>query len=385
MPRGPFVTEAERREIWDRRDEGEPVAVIARRMNRDRDTVRGILAANGGVRPRLLQRSRLALSAEEREEISRGLAAGESCRAIAHRMGRAASSVSREVRGNGGRQRYRAGDAETTAMRKRRRPKLCKLALLPLLRAVVVERLEQDWSPQQISHWLKLEYADDLNMQISHETIYLTLFVQARGALRQDLARHLRTKRAFRRPRRAQATGQGQIADRILIRERPAEVADRAVPGHWEGDMLLGRPTDGIGTLVERSTRYVVLFQLPGARARAEGFRQALTAVIQRLPESLRRSLTWDQGKEMSEHARFTVDTGVQVYFCDPNSPWQRGTNENTNGLLRQYFPRGKSLSRVTQGELDRVATLLNGRPRQTLGWKTPAQAFERLVGASTS
>ena len=384
MARGPLVTEAERQEIWARRDAGEPVAIIARRLNRGRDTVRVILAASGGVRPRPRQRPRVALTTLEREEISRGLAAGESCNAIATRVGRAASSVSREVRRNGGRRGYRAADAELAAAERRRRPKPCKLALQPRLYEVVVRRLGLDWSPQQISNWLKLEYAGDPEMQISHETIYLTLFVQARGTLRKELAQHLRTRRTFRQPRRRQTTGQGQLSNRVLISERPAEVADRAVPGHWEGDLLLGRRNDAIGTLVERSSRYVVLFQLPGTKVSAEGFRESLTTAIQRLPDQLRRSLTWDQGKEMADHARFTVDTGVRVYFCDPSSPWQRGTNENTNGLLRQYFPRGKSVSAVTQDELNRVADLLNTRPRQTLGWKTPAQAFERLVGAAT-
>jgi IS30 family transposase len=243
---------------------------------------------------------------------------------------------------------------------------------------LVVERLESDWSPEQIAAWLKLEFAGQPEMQISHEAIYLSLFVQGRGALRRELSKHLRTQRGFRHPKRHQ-TQRGQIRDRVMISERPAEVADRAVPGHWEGDLLMGTPTDAIGTLVERSSRFVMLFQLPGGAISAEGVRTAMAATIQSLPASLRRSLTWDQGSEMAEHVQFSVDTGVAVYFCDPYKPWQRGTNENTNGLLRQYFPKGRSLVGVSRGELDAVADKLNGRPRKTLGWRTPAHYFEQL------
>jgi IS30 family transposase len=253
------------------------------------------------------------------------------------------------------------------------------LALRPRLRQEVEQGLELDWSPQQISKWLKLNYEHEPQMQISHETIYLTLFVQARGSLRKELAKHLRTQRMYRQAAKRLHSSRGQIPNRIMISERPPEVADRAVPGHWEGDLLLGKPTDAIGTLVERSTRYVMLFPLPPGGIRAEAVREGITDSILRLPASLRRSLTWDQGKEMSEHARFTVDTGVAVYFCDPHRPWQRGSNENTNGLLRQYFPKGQSLAGVSRAELERVADRLNGRPRQTLGWRSPAEAIEHL------
>ncbi len=292
--------------------------------------------------------------------------------------------MSREVARNGGRAGYRAAEAEVATLRRGRRPKACKLALSPQLRAEVETRLSLRWSPQQISAFLKVEYAQNAEMQISHETIYLSLFVQSRGALRKELARHLRTRRLFRQPKgKRLSSGQGQIVDKIMISERPAEAADRAVPGHWEGDLLVGTRTNAIGTLVERSTRYAMLFALPKGLS-AERVREALAKTVLTLPASLRRSLTWDQGPEMADHVHFTVDTGVKVFFCDPKSPWQRGTNENTNGLLRQYFPKGQSLARVTQEELDRVAHELNGRPRQTLGWRSPTQSLAALMQQSS-
>jgi IS30 family transposase len=284
---------------------------------------------------------------------------------------------------NGGRVGYRAAEAEQAALRRGRRPKASKLALYPRLRAEVEARLSLDWSPQQISAFLKVEYAQDPDMQISHETIYLSLFVQGRGALRKELARHLRTHRQVRQPKK-QLSKRGQIVDKIMISERPAEVADRAVPGHWEGDLLLGTKNNGIGTLVERSTRYAMLFTLPNGFT-AERVSEALAKTVMTLPASLRRSLTWDQGPEMAGHVRFTIDTGLAVYFCDPRSPWQRGSNENTNGLLRQYFPKGHSLAKVTQAELDRVAHQLNGRPRQTLGWHSPTQRLAEFMEQSLS
>lgn len=384
MPSGPYYTAAEKAEIWERRRRGESASVIARGIGRHRNAVREYLKQTGGVRPRPRRRSPRELSVVEREEISRGLAAGESCRRIAGRIGRAHTTVAREVGRNGGRHRYRAAEAEKATLRRHRRPKPSKFKLSPGLRAAVVERLEKNWSPEQISAWLKLEYPDDPEMQVSHETIYLSLYVQSRGTMRKELARHLRTHRSFRQPKKPQPANRG-IRDRILISERPAEAADRAVPGHWEGDLLLGKPTDAIGTLVERSTRFVLLFQLPGGRIGAEPVREGLAASILRLPAGLRRSLTWDQGHEMAEHLRFTIDTGVAVYFCNPHSPWQRGTAENTNGLLRQYFPKGKSLAGVIQAELDRVADELNGRPRKTLGWKTPAQKLAELIESDLS
>jgi IS30 family transposase len=333
------------------------------------------LNSTGGVRPRPRRRSERCLSAAEREEISRGLARGESFRAIAGQIGRPHPTVSREVKRNGGRRRYRARSAEAAAWRRARRPKPSKLAANAGLRAVVSEKLRRNWSPEQISAWLRRTYSDDPGMRVSHETIYLSLFIQSRGALRRELCEHLRSGRRLRRPpaQRAKRQGQGQIPNKVMISERPAEASDRAVPGHWEGDLLLGLKPSGIATLVERSTRYLQLLALPDGH-KAEAVRDALMRSIGQLPEQLRRSLTWDQGKEMLEHVQFTVDSGIQIYFCDPRSPWQRGLNENTNGLLRQYFPKRTDLNRFTQRQLDAVAQELNGRPRQTLGWETPAE-----------
>jgi IS30 family transposase len=382
---GPAVTEAEKTEIWDRRHRGESMSVIARHLGRGIETIRRCVLLTGGVRPRPRKRSRRELTVVEREEISRGLAAQYSCHAIARRIGRAPSSVSREVARNGGRVGYRATEAEHAALRRSRRPKASKLVRCPQLRAEVEAKLSLRWSPQQISAFLKVEYAQDPKMQISHETIYLSLFVQSRGALRKELTRHLRTRRLVRQPKGKQPSrGQGQIVDKIMISERPAEAADRAVPGHWEGDLLLGTKNNGIGTLVERSTRYAMLFTLPKGFA-AERVSEALAKTVMTLPASLRRSLTWDQGPEMAGHVRFTIATGLAVFFCDPRSPWQRGSNENTNGLLRQYFPRGHSLAGVSQDELDRVAHELNGRPRQTLGWHSPTQKLAEFMEQSSS
>jgi IS30 family transposase len=381
---GPAVTEVEKTEIWERRCSGESLSAIARHLGRGVETIRRYVLVNGGVRPRPRRRPLCGLTVVEREEISRGLAAEHSCHAIARRIRRAPSSVSREVARNGGRVGYRAAEAEQATLRRRRRPKASKLGLYPRLRAEVEARLNLRWSPQQISAFLKVEYAQDPDMQISDETIYLSLFVQSRGALRKELARHLRSRRLVRHPKKQLSSGRGQIPDRIMISERPAEAADRAVPGHWEGDLLLGTRTNGIGTLVERSTRYAMLFALPDGLT-AERVREGLTKTVLTLPTSLRRSLTWDQGPEMAEHVHFTIDTGVEVFFCDPRSPWQRGSNENTNGLLRQYFPKGQSLAGVTQDELDRVAHELNGRPRQTLGWHSPTQKLAEFMEQSSS
>jgi IS30 family transposase len=359
--------------------------MIARNVGRSLEGVRRHVNLSGGIRPVARTRSRRELTLGEREEISRGLAAGESSWAISRRIGRASSTVSREVGRNGGRKRYRAAEADQATLRRHGRPKPSKLALSPVLRVEVEALLELRWSPEQISAWLKEEFLNHPQMQISHETIYRSLFVQGRGTLRKELTRHLRTQRLVRQAKKRLPTARGRIPNRVMISERPAEAADRAVPGHWEGDLLLGKPTDAIGTLVERSTRFVMLFRLPGGAIRPEAVRQGLAETILRLPASLRRSLAWDQGREMAEHTRFTVDTGVQVYFCDPHSPWQRGTNENTNGLLRQYFPKSQSLAAVTQAELDLVADQLNGRPRQTLGWKTPAHKLGELLQQSSS
>jgi IS30 family transposase len=353
-------------------------------MDLDATTLRNYIHQAGGIRPRPRKRSRIALSLQEREEISRGLAAADSLRSIAVRIGRSPSTVSREVTRNWGRQDYRAGNAEQAALNRGRRPKPAKLTMHSRLWAEVVARLEVNWSPQQVSRSLKEEYPNQPLMQVSHETIYLSLYVQGRGLLRKELTKHLRRRHQIRQPKRREATNRGKIKDMINISERPAEAADRAVPGHWEGDLLLGTPTTAIGTLVERSTRFVMLFKLPSG-INAESARAGLTQKILTLPENLRRSLAWDQGREMKEHVRFTVDTGLQVFFCDPGKPWQRGSNENTNGLLRQYFPSGKTVAHHTQEELDRIAAQLNGRPRETLGWKSPAKRLAQFLEASSA
>ena len=385
MTRRAHLTESDRTEVWRRRARGEPIPMIARHVGHSRETVRRVLMATGGIAPKTPQRSRRELTAGEREELSRGLARAESCRAVARRLGRAPSTVSREVNRNGGRQSYRAAEADLAAVGRRRRPKRGKLALSSALRAEVVARLQLDWSPKQISAWLKREYSDDPQMQISHETIYVSLYVQGRGSLRTELTKHLRRRRTYRRAKNEiRRQGPKMLPDPIMISQRPAEANDRAVPGHWEGDLLLGTPTTAIGTLVERTTRYVMLFTL-SRESRAEAVREGIAASIVKLPASLRRSLTWDQGAEMSQHQRFTIETGVAIYFCDPGHPWQRGTNENTNGLLRQYFPKGRTLAHTTQDELDRIADRLNGRPRETLGWRSPAEALTELLKQSVS
>ena len=370
-----------REQIWELRARGLSIQAIARELGVFRPSVTRYLNLTGGVRPRPRKRPERCLSASEREEISRGLARGESFRAIGQAIGRPHTTVAREVSRNGGRRGYRARSAEAKAWRRARRPKRSKLALNAGLRALVEEKLGLDWSPEQISAWLRRTYSDDPGMQVSHETIYLSLFVQSRGALKRELCDHLRSRRRLRRPptQRSKHQGQGKIRQMVMISERPAEVEDRAVPGHWEGDLLLGKLPTAIATLVERSTRYCQLVALPDGQG-AEAIRDPLAHSIGSLPEQLRRSLTWDQGKEMLEHLQFTVDTGIQIYFCDPKSPWQRGSNENTNGLLRQYFPRRTDLGRFTQEELDAVAEKLNGRPRQTLGWMTPAERLAEVL-----
>jgi IS30 family transposase len=327
-----------------------------------------------------VKRSELRLSLAEREEISRGLTTGATFATIAVGLGRAASTVSREVAANGGRALYRAHTADERALVLMARPKVSKLAGCARLRAEVEARLAVRWSPQQIARSLRDDFPDDEEMWVSHETIYTSLFVQGRGSLRKELAKCLRTGRAIRRPHGTMPTNKGKLGEMILISERPADVEDRAVPGHWEGDLIMGSACkSAIGTLVERTTRFVMLLHLPDGH-NAEQVRVALERTIGRLPAELRRSLTWDQGKEMADHVRFTINTGVQIYFCDPHSPWQRGSNENTNGLLRQYFPKSTDLSRYTRRQLDDVAAELNGRPRQTLDWMKPSQKFAELV-----
>jgi IS30 family transposase len=374
------LTAQEQAEVWARWRQGESLRLIARRLGKRGPSVRAFVLQSGGVQRHPPRRPPRCLTMAEREEISRGVAAGESCRQIAARLGRAPSTVSRELARNGGRHRYRAQAADAAAFRRAQRPKPAKLVTEPRLRVVVEAKLALRWSPQQIAGWLPLAYPQDPVMRVSHETIYLSLFVQSRGALRRELQRCLRTGRAMRYPRgKRLPQGRGQLRDVVLISERPAEAEDRAVPGHWEGDLLLGRRPSAVATLVERASRYLTLVALPDGY-KAEQVRPALAAAVARLPEQLRRSLTWDQGKEMAEHTKFTVDTGVQVYFCDPRSPWQRGSNENTNGLLRQYLPKGGDLRQFDQAALDAIAAELNGRPRQTLGFRTPSQALAEAL-----
>jgi len=374
-------TPADEDEIWARLRAGHAAKPTARALGLTTGGVRGYLERCGGIRPPPRRRSPDRLSLGEREEISRGLAAGLSLRVIAAGLGRAPSTVSREVAAHGGRGRYRAACADQQAWARARRPQLCKLATRPVLRAIVGEKLTQEWSPQQIAGWLRATYPDDPEMQVSHETIYRTLFVQSRGALRKELTTHLRTGRMIRRPAGTRLPdGRGNRPGILNISERPAEADDRAVPGHWEGDLVFGRGMSPIATLVERSTRFVILVHLPGGHHKADVVADALAAAIGGLPNHMGRSLTWDQGNEMSAHARFTQATGIQVYFCDPRSPWQRGSNENTNGLLRQYLPRSLDFRTLTQADLDAIADRLNGRPRQTLGFKTPSQVLAEVL-----
>jgi IS30 family transposase len=380
MRQGQRLTAAERAELQRRLSVGETFLQAAAAVQCSTKSIQRLLRGGGARKRRGTPRAALRLSLAEREEISRGVEAAESCRAIAGRLGRAPSTVARDIAGHGGRRHYRAWRADAQAVARTQRPKVPKLVASPRLRQEVEHRLALRWSPQQIAARLVVDFPDDAQMRVSHETIYQSLFVQTRGALRLELARCLRRGRSHRRPRRPTPSRQGHMPDMVLIKDRPAEVADRAVPGHWEGDLIIGK-TGGsaIGTLIERQSRYVMLLTLPEGRFAAH-VRTALAAKIQELPAQLRRSLTWDRGKEMAEHARFSIDTGVQVYFCDPHSPWQRGSNENVNGLLRQYFPKGSDLSVHTTAHLDAVAAELNARPRQTLGWLTPFEAFARAV-----
>jgi IS30 family transposase len=374
------LSEREKEEIVRLSAMGLPSRLIGQQIGRHHRTVWGHLQRLRRPTPAEPIRSRLRLSLREREEISRGLAAGESRGSIARRLGRSPSTIAREVTRNGEARRYRACTADRAAFARARRPKVAKLAACPRLRAVVESKLEVRWSPQQISGWLVGEFPDDPEMRVSHETIYLSLFVQARGALRKELTRFLRSRHTTRRPRgHSVMNGQGQLRATLNIRERPAEANDRAVPGHWEGDLLMGKRMHAMATLVERKSRFVMLVALPDGHS-ADVVADALASKITELPDQLRRSLTWDQGKEMAAHARFTIDTDVPVYFCDPRSPWQRGSNENTNGLLRQYFPKRSEIAHYTQADLDAVAAELNGRPRQTLGWRSPSQALDEAL-----
>ena len=369
-----------KKELWERWRAGESISDIAQALQKPPGSIHGMLEATGGFSPLQRRRRRGALTPAEREEISRGLATGESLRAIARRLGRPASTVCREVNRNGGRRNYRATKADERAWEKARRLKRCLLATNERLRDMVARKLREDWSPQQISGWLKREYPDEEVMHISHETIYRTLFVQARGALKRELLAHLRSKRMMRKGRRASTAGQprGQIKEAVSIRERPPEVEDRAVPGHWEGDLLSGSRNTHLATLVERSSRFVMLVRVGGKDT--ETVVAALSEQTRRLPKNMIDTLTWDRGPEMAAHNSFTVATDVSVYFCDPKSPWQRGKSENTNRLLRQYLPRKTDLSVHSQDDLDLIALKLNSRPRKTLGYSTPAATLAEAV-----
>jgi IS30 family transposase len=375
-----MFTATESAEVWDRWQRGEGLKLIGRVFGRHSSAIFAHLKPHGGIRPVPRRRSRRTLSLDDREEISRGVACGVSLRSIARSLGRAPSTVCRELHRNGGHRRYRAAAADKRAWDRALRPKACKLATHDQLRQLVAARLSDNWSPEQIAGWLKHTYPGDEAHQVSHETIYRSLFVQARGVLKKDLQAHLRSGRAIRRSRHAssKSDARGSLNDMISIRERPASIEDRAVPGHWEGDLLCGSANSYIVTLVERHSRYVLLAKVPNRDSAS-----VITALINqahRLPDELIKSLTWDRGKEMAQHKRFTLATDAAVYFCDPQSPWQRGSNENTNGLLRQYFPKGTNLSVHSQERLDEVARQLNGRPRKTLGFETPAERFEACV-----
>src|SRR5215467_3713153 len=373
----------DKREIWSRWKAGETLHEIGRAYSKCHNTIRAVLLPRGGIPPLARRRSRLALTFAEREDISRGMASGSSLREIAGRLHRATSTVSREIARHGGRPAYRAYDADQQAWNAALRPKRCLLAANSELRDVVASKVMLDWSPEQIAGRLKTQYPHNESMRVSHETIYRSLFIQARGALKKELMDHLRSKRRMRRSRHASEHGhsRGQIVDAISIRERPAEVEDRAIPGHWEGDLLRGSGNSHIATLVERHSRFVMLIKVPSKdTVEVVG---ALSKHVRKLPATLRRSLTWDRGLEMAKHKDFTVATDVKVYFCDPQSPWLRGSNENTNGLLRQYFPKTTDLTDYSQSDLNKVALRLNQRPRETLGFQTPASKLQESVAST--
>jgi len=376
---------SQRIDMWGRWKAGQSLHEIGRAFGKSHVVIHFLLAQRGGIAPTARRRSGRTLTLAEREDISRGIASGSSIRGIAKGLRRAVSTVSREVARHGGRPLYRANEADHQAWDSAVRPKVCLLAMQGKLQEIVVGKLILDWSPEQISGWLKNQYPEDESMRVSHETIYRSLFIQARGVLKKELIQHLRTKRQIRRSRHSSVHGHrsGQIVDAISIRERPAEIEDRAIPGHWEGDLLGGTHNSHIATLVERHSRFVALIKVPSKDTAAVV--AALTRHVRRLPASLWRSLTWDRGLEMAQHKSFTVATNVKVYFCDPQSPWQRGSNENTNGLLRQYFPKRTDLSDYSQAELDQVALRLNQRPRKTLGFETPADRLQASLGVATT
>jgi transposase, IS30 family len=377
-----YYTESQRALMWERWQKGDTLHQIAQLFDRHHPSIARILGETGGIRPAPRRRSRWALTLAEREEISRAVVAGHSMRSIAVQLGRAPSTISREIKRNGGQESYRASQADESAWDRGHRPKTCKLAENRALARIVAGKLQLQWSPEQIAGWLKQTYADDPSLQVSHETIYRSLFIQARGALKKELVAHLRRTRVMRRSRHhtQKTDDHGRITDTVSISERPASAADRAVPGHWEGDLLCGSKNSQIATLVERHTRYAMLVKV--SRKDSETVINALIKHAHKLPEELYKSLTWDRGPEMAQHKRFTLATDIQVYFCDPQNPWQRGSNENTNGLLRQYFPRQTDLSGYSQAQLNAVARRLNERPRKTLNYETPAERFHQTVAS---
>ena len=376
-------TESQKTVMWERWKKGESLQQIAQLFDRNHGSVRGILAQTGGIRPPQRCRCPFALSLAEREEISRALVSGQSIRSIAFQLDRAPSTVSREIKRNGGQGSYRATQADQAAWDRAHRPKRCKLVQNRILARVVADKLQCQWAPQQIAGWLKHSYPCDEDYHVSHETIYRSLFIQARGALKKELLQHLRRTRAMRRSRHhtQKTDNHGKITNAVSISERPASVEDRAVPGHWEGDLLFGSINTQIATLVERQTRYVMLVKV--ASKDTQTVINALIKNASKLPQELYKSLTWDRGHEMADHKRFTLATDISVYFCDPHSPWQRGSNENTNGLLRQYFPKGIDISNYSQAQLNAIARKLNERPRKTLNYETPAERFSQLVAST--
>jgi len=378
-----YYTESQRSLMWDHWQKGDSLQQIAQLFDRNHGSIQRILAESGGIRPVQRRRSGLALTLAEREEISRAVVAGQSIRSIAASLGRAPSTISREIKRNGDRETYRASQADQAAWVRAHRPKTCKLVKNRTLAHIVAGKLQMRWSPEQIAGWLKHTYPDDENDQVSHETIYRSLYIQARGALKKELVQHLRRTRVMRRSRHhtQKTDNHGRITDTVSISERPAAVGDRAVPGHWEGDLLCGSGNSQIATLVERQTRYVMLVKVE--HKDTETVINALIKQARKLPQELYKSLTWDRGSEMADHKRFTLATDIQVYFCDPQNPWQRGTNENTNGLLRQYFPKGTDLSAYSQAKLNGVARQLNQRPRKTLNYETPAERFNQCVAST--
>ncbi|SAL52564.1 IS30 family transposase [Caballeronia concitans] len=378
-----YYSESQKALMWERWRAGESLQHIAQMFDRNHSSVAGILAQTGGIQPPARRRSRQSLTLAEREEISRGLAADESIQSIARRLSRAPSTICREVKRNSGEKGYRADSADELAWQRALRPKACKLVAKPALARVVAAKLQLEWAPQQIAGWLKRTWPANEGLHVSHETIYRTLFIQARGALKKELLEHLRRTRAMRRSRHhtQKTEDHGRIRDAVSISERPATVEDRAVPGHWEGDLLCGSGNSQIATLVERHTRYVMLVKVDSKDS--ETVANALIKHAGKLPQELYKSLTWDRGTEMAGHKRFTIATDITVYFCDPKHPWQRGSNENTNGLLRQYFPKGIDLSVYSQAKLNAVARRLNERPRKTLDYETPAERFHQAIAST--